>query len=224
MNDEVYVLGQANRRERYDVPMPWHDQQSVRRFCAPVEGKALDKLAVKGSPHPVDALRAARRDLLAALQGCTAADLLRPGVEGDWCGRDVLLHIAAWLRELAHLVPDLATYGYQRGEPCDPGPNWSAWNAAQIALQRTVRPEAAVAGVVTAHARLLEAIAALDDAGLRRRGPTRFGLVTSGWDLLLAEAAHEREHAAHLAARTHQCSRCTPAYQPERVPFLLTDS
>src|SRR5436853_256077 len=24
-------------------------------------------------------------------------DLLRPGMEGDWCGRDVLLHMAAWL-------------------------------------------------------------------------------------------------------------------------------
>jgi hypothetical protein len=151
--------------------------------------------------HPVNELRAARRDLLAALQGCTAADLLRPGVEGDWCGRDVLLHIAAWLRELAGLVPDLATYGYQLGAPCDPGPDcWATGNAAQIALHRTVRPEAAVAGVVTAHARLLEVVAGLDDAGLRRRGPTRFGFATSGWDLLVAEAAHEREHAARLVA------------------------
>ena len=154
--------------------------------------------------HPIDELRAARRDLLAALQGRTAADLLRPGVEGDWCGRDVLLHIAAWLRELACLVPDLATYGYQRGEPCDPGPDWVAWTAAQLALPGTVRPEAAVARVVTAHARLLETVAELDDAGLRRRGPTRFGFVTSGWDLLMAEAAHERAHAARLAAHTRR--------------------
>ena len=159
--------------------------------------------------HPIDELRGARRDLLAALQGRTAADLLRPGVEGDWCGRDVLLHIAAWLRELAHLVPDLATYGYQRGAPCDPGPVWAAWN--------TVRPEAAVAGVVTAHARLLDAVAGLDDAGLRRRGPTRFGFATSGWDLLVAEAAHEREHAARLMTRTRQPARGAVALEPGRV-------
>ena len=94
---------------------------------------------MQASIHPIDELRAARRDLLAALQGCTAADLLRPGVEGDWCGRDVLLHLAAWLRELACLVPDLATYGYQRGAPCDPRLDWAAWNAAQIALHRAVR-------------------------------------------------------------------------------------
>src|ERR671925_1830641 len=100
-------------------------------------------------PHPIDELRAARRDLLAALQGRTAADLLRPGAEGDWSGRDVLLHIAAWLRELACLVPDLATYGYQRGAPCDAGPDWADW--------KMMRPEAAVARVVTAHARLLAA-------------------------------------------------------------------
>src|SRR5947209_10738407 len=98
--------------------------------------------------HPIDELRGARRDLLAALQGRTAADLLRPGLEGARCGRDVLLHIAAWLRELARLVPDLATYGYQRGEPFDPlcalEPDWSAWNAAVIAPPGSVRPEAAV--------------------------------------------------------------------------------
>src|ERR671927_473255 len=154
--------------------------------------------------HPIEELRAARRDLLAALQGRTAADLLQPGVEGDWCGRDVLLHIAAWLRELARLVPDLAIYGYQRGAPCDPGPDWAAWNAAQLALPGPVRPEAAVARVVTAHARLLDAVERLDDSGLRRRGPTRFGFEASGRDLLLAEAAHERAHTARLMAPTRQ--------------------
>jgi hypothetical protein len=164
--------------------------------------------------HPIDELRAARRDLLAALQSRTTADLLRPGVEGEQCGRDMLLRLAAWLRELAHLVPDLATYGYQRGEPCDPGPDWSAWTEAQIALQRTVRPEAAVARVVTAHARLLAVLEELDDAGLRRRGPTRFGFETSGWDLLLAEAAHEREHAARLMARTRQPALRAVALEP----------
>ena len=172
---------------------------------------------MEGFTHPIDELRAARHDLLAALQNRTAADLLRPGVEGEPCGRDVLLRIAAWLRELAHLVPDLATYGYQRGEPFDPGPNWSAWTAAQIAPHRGVRPEAAVASVVTTHARLLAALEGLDDAGLRRRGPTRFGFETSGWDLLLAEAAHEREHAARLMTRTRQPARGAVALEPGRV-------
>ena len=174
---------------------------------------------VEAPAHPLDELRAARRDLLAALQGRTASDLLRPGVEGEWCGRDVLLHIAAWLRELARLVPDLATYGYQRGEPFDPGPDWSAWNAAEITPHRTVRPEAAVAGVVTAHARLVDALEGLDDAGLRRRGPTRFGVETSGWELLLAEAAHERAHAARLAARTGRPALAldVPCRQPSPV-------
>jgi hypothetical protein len=82
----------------------------------------------------------------------------------------------------------------------------------------TARPEGAVARAVMAYARLLVAMAGLDDAGLRRRGPTRFGFVTSGWELLVAEAAHERGHAAHLAARTHRRSRWTPTYQPERGP------
>ena len=151
--------------------------------------------------HPASQLWAARRDLLAALEGQTAADLTAPHVEGEWSARDVLLHIAAWLRELARLVPDLARYGYQRGEAFDPGPDWSDWNATQIEPHRHVRPEAAVAGVVTAHARLLEALEPLDEAALRRRGATRFGFESSGWELLLAEAEHERAHAARLATR-----------------------
>src|ERR687883_1959680 len=91
-------------------------------------GEALDKL--KAPSHPIDELRAARRDLLAALQSRTTADLLRPGAEGEPCGREVLLRLAAWLHELAHLVPDLATYGYQRGEPCDAGLDCLARTAA----------------------------------------------------------------------------------------------
>jgi hypothetical protein len=178
-------------------------------------GEALDRL--KTPTHPIDELRAARRDLLAALQSRTTSDLLRPGGVGEPCGRDMLLRIAAWLHELAHLVPDLATYGYQRGEPCDPGPDWSAWTAAPIAPQRTVRPEAAVARVVTAHARLLAALEGLDEAGLRRRGPTRFGVETSSWDLLVAEAAREREYAAHLLARSRQPVREVVTLAPHRM-------
>jgi hypothetical protein len=178
-------------------------------------GAALDKF--KAPIHPIDELRAARRDLLAALQSRSTSELLRPGGAGEPCGRDVLLRIATWLHELAHLVPDLATYGYQRGEPCDPGPDWSAWIAAPIAPQLTVRPEAAVARVVTAHARLLAALEGLDEAGLRHRGPTRFGFETSGWDLLVAEAAREREYAAHLLARPHQPAREVVTLAPSRM-------
>ena len=35
--------------------------------------------------HPIDELRAARRDLLAALQSRTTSDLLYSGVEGEQC-------------------------------------------------------------------------------------------------------------------------------------------
>lgn len=152
--------------------------------------------------HPRDELRAARRDLLAALQGYTSTGLLATSAAGEWSARDVLLHIAAWLRELARLAPDIATLGYQRGESFDPGPDWSIWNATQIEPYRLLRPEAAVAGVVTAHARLLDALETLDDSALHRCGPTRFGFEASAWDLLLAEAAHERDHAARLLAHS----------------------
>lgn len=149
--------------------------------------------------HPVADLRAARRDMLAALQGYSPSDMLLPGREGEWCIRDVLVHIAAWLRELTKMIPDLAALGYQRGEPFDPGPDWSRWNAAEIAPYRSLRPEAALAGFATAHARLLEAVSPFDDEALQRPGITRFGQRTSGWQLLLDEAHHEREHAARIA-------------------------
>jgi uncharacterized protein (TIGR03083 family) len=149
--------------------------------------------------HPIANLRAARRELLAALQGYSADDMLLPGHEGEWSIRDVLVHLAARLRELARMVPDLATQGYQRGEPCDPGPDWSVWNATEIAPYRSLRPEAALAGFATAHTRLLEAVSRLDDEALRRVGPTRFGRQCCGWQLLHDEAHHQREHAARIA-------------------------
>jgi uncharacterized damage-inducible protein DinB len=170
--------------------------------------------------HPASELWAARRDLLAALEGQSAAELAAPYAEGEWSARDVLLHIAAWLRELARLVPDLARYGHQRSAPFDPGPDWSAWNAAQIEPHRHTRPEAALAGVVTAHARLLEALQPLDEAALHRRGPTRFGFEASGWDLLLAEAEHERAHAAHLAVRKRRLTALEDARCHQPGPLL----
>jgi len=181
------------------IPSALHATTGSRARVA-VEGATVGKAPT----HPIDELRAARRDLLAALQGCTAADLLRPGMQGERCGRDVLLHLATGLRQLAHLVPDLAIHGYQRGEPVDPRPRWAAGGTAQRTAPGSVRPEAAVASVVTAHARLLAALEGLDDADLRRRGATRFGCETSGWELLRAEAAREREHAARLVAHTRQ--------------------
>jgi hypothetical protein len=93
----------------------------------------------------------------------------------------------------------------------------------QLAPHRTVRPEAAVAGVVTAHARLLAALDGLDDARLRRRGPTRFGFETSGWDLLVAEAAHEREHAARLVACTRWPALALDAPCRPPSPLLRTN-
>jgi hypothetical protein len=161
--------------------------------------------------HPIATLRAARRELLAALQGYSADDLLLPGHEGEWSIRDVLVHLAARLRELSSMVPDLATLGYQRGEPFDPGPDWSHWNAAEVAPYRALRPEAALAGFATAHTRLMEAVLPFDDEALRRVGPTRFGRQSCGWQLLHDEAHHQREHAARIAL-------------PRARPFTLEDA
>ena len=48
MNDEVYVLLQAVQRARYEAPMPWHDQESVRR-CADQDYDAVVHLAAVSS-------------------------------------------------------------------------------------------------------------------------------------------------------------------------------
>jgi hypothetical protein len=161
--------------------------------------------------HPVADLRAARADLLAALQGCAPSDLLTPGGDDDpWCGRDALLHMTAWLRELTVLVDDLAVYGYQRDPRLATVP-WRDRTAAGVSHDpRTVRPEYAVASLVTAHARLLSLAESIDERRLWRRGPTRFGTEISGWELLLAEAAHEREHAAQLGRQAPRSEAVCP--------------
>jgi len=164
-------------------------------------------ITITTTTHPLVELRAARAEVLAAVRGYRMPDLLRPGMDGEWSGRDVLLHMAAWLRELMTLVPDLAAHDHERGAPslCVVQPratvDWTSWNGDHGQAHHDARPEAALAGFVTAHARLLDRVAMIDEAGLRRHGTTRWGSTTSGWDLLRAEAAHERVHAARLAQR-----------------------
>ncbi len=155
--------------------------------------------------HPIDDLRAARADLLGALQGCTPIDLLVYDDENAWCGRDTLLHMTACLHDLAALIVDLAVYGCQRGPNAAGGREVRGMGRVGPGVedgQRSVRPECAVASLVTAHARLLSLAEGLDERQLWRRGLTRAGTEISGWELLLAEAAHEREHAARLGSRS----------------------
>lgn len=152
--------------------------------------------------HPLADLRAARAELLTAVQAGRPSDLLIPGIDGEWCGRDVLVHMAIWLRELTMLIPELASgRAHQNTERWPDRPAWSeTWNSDV----HDVRPDAALAAVVTAHARLLDQVKRIDAAELRRRGPTPWGFETSGWELLAAEAAHERAHAARLAGHTRR--------------------
>ena len=172
--------------------------------------------------HPRPSCWAARRDLLAALEGQSAADLLqRRTRQASGAARDVLLHIAAWLRELARLVPDLARYGLparravrsrprlvglerraDRAAParCGPRRRWPASSRRTRACSKRWQP--------------------LDEAALRRRGPTRFGFEASGWDLLLAEAEHERAHAARLAVRKRRLTTLEDARCHQPGPLL----
>ena len=55
----------------------------------------------------VDALRAARAELLEAIDGLSDSDLAAPGVAGDWSVKDILSHVTACEAELVRALAQL---------------------------------------------------------------------------------------------------------------------
>lgn len=143
-------------------------------------------------------LRAARANLLAAIEGLSSDQMLRVGAVGVWSVKDVLAHLVAWEAEL---VTALSKLDPKRTPAIVEIEEIDEWNADQYRVNAP-RPLAAVLedfhGV---HKHLLGAIDDLDERTLtdNRRFPWMEGEALS---YLVAENAtwHEEEHAEDIRA------------------------
>lgn len=109
---------------------------------------------------------------------------------GTWGVREILIHIAAWDREMAPALGRIA-----RGEPPYPAgvsyDDADAWNARFVAARSTAKLADILSELESSHRDFVTAAAALDDAHFTSGAPAR--------DIFDGNSAqHYREHAGQI--------------------------
>jgi uncharacterized damage-inducible protein DinB len=148
----------------------------------------------------IEELRAARAELLQAVDGLTDDQMLRVGAVGLWSVKDVLAHLVSWEAELVTALSQLEQHK-QRAPRIVEIDDIDEWNAEQY----HVNAPRSLAGVLQdfhgVHKYLLQTVESLNDRILddNRRFPWMEGEPLS---YLIAENAvwHEEEHAEDIRA------------------------
>ncbi len=147
----------------------------------------------------IQELRAARKELLETLADFTEEDYLRPNAIGKWSAKDLLAHIAAWDEELVRVLqtfpmPGESVYTYLISDRN----NFATWNEEQVALRRNQTLSQTVAEFEGARRDLIQVIEGLTDAVLNRSRMTSWNEHATGFDLIMAQAARDRDCAAQV--------------------------
>ncbi|MCE7948330.1 MAG: DinB family protein [Chloroflexi bacterium CFX4] len=152
----------------------------------------------------LEQLRRARANLLAALEGLSPNDMLRPGVVGLWSIKDVLAHLTVWESELvtalARLDRPSQVPNIVQIEDVD------EFNAEQYHVNAPRPLESVLEDFHGVHKHLLRAVEALDERTLTDVRKFRW-MEGEPLTYLIADSAHwhEDEHAEQIRAwRTEQ--------------------
>ncbi len=155
-------------------------------------------IAGMGKQDVLEELKKARADLLEALQGVTPDQMMRPGVVGIWCIKDLLAHLVAWESELVtalnqaqnHRMPSMMQI-----EDID------EWNEEQYHVNARRPLEAVLSDFEDVHRVLLHMVEDFDE---------RLLLDNRSYDWMEGEpltylieenaTLHEKEHAADIRA------------------------
>ncbi|PJF36723.1 MAG: hypothetical protein CUN49_04030 [Candidatus Thermofonsia Clade 1 bacterium] len=145
----------------------------------------------------LEQLRRSRANLLAAIEGLSPNDMLRPGVVGFWSVKDVLAHLTVWESELVTALsqldrPSLVPHIVQI-EDID------AFNAEQYHINAPRPLERVLEDFHGVHKHLLRAVEALDERTLTDVRKFRW-LEGEPLTYLIADCAHwhEDEHAEQI--------------------------
>lgn len=143
----------------------------------------------------IDDLKAARANLLDAIDGLTTEQLLQVGAVGIWSVKDVLAHLVAWEAELVTTLARLDQYK-RRPPHIVEIEDIDEWNEEQYRINASRSLEAVLDDFHGVHKHLIAAIEDLDERTLtsNRQWPWMEG---ESLAYLIAENAtwHEQEHA-----------------------------
>ncbi len=139
----------------------------------------------------------ARGEILAAIAQLTPQEMDIVYL-GSWSVKDMLAHLIGWdetnLRAISELRQARLPEFYAHIDP-----DWRSYNAALVAQYRLDDPGLLLERLALSHARLLEAVIALDPGDLDRDWGVRYkGYRVTIARLLSAEAKDEREHARQI--------------------------
>lgn len=162
----------------------------------------------------IQQLRAARKELQETIGGFTAEDFSRSKAVAKWTLKDVLAHIASWDEEMVRVLqtftmPGDSIYTYAISDRN----GFAAWNEEQVAA----RAERTVAEVVSefeiARRDLIQVVEGLTDAVLNRSRMTSWGKAATGFELVMTQVDHDREHSEQIKSYKKKIERWARARQ-----------
>jgi hypothetical protein len=162
----------------------------------------------------IQQLRAARKELQDTFGGLTEEDFLRPKAIDKWTLKDLLGHIASWDEEMVRVLqtftmPGESQYTYTISDRN----GFAAWNEEQI----NARSERSVNQVMSefeiARRDLIQVVEGLTDPVLNRTRMTSWGKTATGFELLMTQVDHDREHAEQVRSYRKKIERWARARQ-----------
>ncbi len=162
----------------------------------------------------IQQLRAARKELQETIVGLTEEDFLRPRAIAKWTLKDTLAHVASWDEEMVRVLqtftmPGESQYTYTIAE----AKGFAVWNEEQITARRSKTFSEVMSEFEIARRDLIQTVEGLTDAVLNRSRMTSWGKPATGFELIVTQVEHDREHAEQVRSYRKKIERWARARQ-----------
>lgn len=162
----------------------------------------------------IQQLRAARKEFSETIQGLTEEDFLRARAIEKWTLKDLIAHIASWDEEIVRVLQTFtlsgeSQYTYTISDRND----FAQWNEEQVALRAALSASGSIAEFESARRDLIQVVEGLTDPVLNRSRMTSWGKQETGFELILTQAEHDREHADQVRSYRKKIERWARARQ-----------
>lgn len=162
----------------------------------------------------IQQLRGARKEFSETIQGLTEEDFLRPKAIDKWTLKDLLAHIASWDEEVVRVLQTFALSGESQYTYVIVDKNdFALWNEEQIQMRAARSANEVIGEFESARRDLIQVVEGLTDPVLNRSRMTSWGKQSTGFDLILAQIEHDREHAEQVRSYRKKIERWARARQ-----------
>ncbi len=162
----------------------------------------------------IQQLRAGRKEFQDAIAGLEEADMLRPKAADKWTLKDLLAHLASWDEEVVRVLQTFTMPGESQYTYVISDRNgFAVWNEEQVSMRRDHPLPDVISEFETARRDLIQVVEGLTDPVLNRRRMTSWGKPSTGFELVVTQVEHDREHAAQVRSYRKKIERWARARQ-----------